>query len=138
MEMQDLGQKLRMVVMAHRRIKIINPVIEEDMEATVTAEEAASIQQVPDAPLTPPNSPSPPSITEQSETSSESEKTSIISGIFTVTTENVVHQEYETTDEIKALTQEVIKTIRDIIVSKCLIHTNLSIAVLLFIEVLNV
>ena len=82
MEMQDLGQKLRMVVMAHRRIKIINPVIEEDMEATVNAEEAASIQQVPDAPLTPPNSPSPPSITEQSETSSESEKTSIISGIF--------------------------------------------------------
>ena len=43
--------------------------------------------------------------------------TSNVKGVFTVETDNVVHQDYETTDEIKALTQEVIKTIRDIIVS---------------------
>jgi hypothetical protein len=30
-------------------------------------------------------------------------------------TENVKHQEFETTEEVKAMTQEVIKTIRDII-----------------------
>ena len=117
--MQDLGQKIRMVVMAHRRIKIINPVTEEDTETTVAAATAASIQQVPEAPLTPPPSPDSPSATEQSDTTLEpGDVTSKINGVFTVETENVVHKEYETTDEIKALTQEVIKTIRDIIVSK--------------------
>jgi hypothetical protein len=31
-------------------------------------------------------------------------------------TENLLHEPFETTDEVKALTQEIIKTIRDIIV----------------------
>merc|ERR1712098_344102 len=35
--------------------------------------------------------------------------------IFLGETENVKHNEFETTEEIKALTQEIIKTIRDII-----------------------
>lgn len=37
-------------------------------------------------------------------------------GLYIAETENLVHEPYETNDEIKALTQEVIKTIRDIIV----------------------
>ena len=113
--MQDLGQKIRMVVMAHRRIKIVNAVTEEDTETTVAAETAAGTQQIQHMPLTPPASPTP---TEPSEKASDqSADQSKISGVFTVETENIVHQEYKTTDEIKALTQEVIKTIRDIIVS---------------------
>ena len=116
--MQDLGQKIRMVVMAHRRIKLLNSVTEEDVETTVAAATAAAIEHVPDAPLIPPPSPEPPQTIEDRETIDKSTDTaSNINGIFTVETENVIHLEYETTDEIKALTQEVIKTIRDIIVS---------------------
>ena len=37
--------------------------------------------------------------------------------ILMATTENYEHDPYDITDEIKALTQEIIKTIRDIIVS---------------------
>ena len=37
--------------------------------------------------------------------------------IIMATTENYEHDPYVTNDEIKALTQEIIKTIRDIIVS---------------------
>lgn len=37
--------------------------------------------------------------------------------LIMVETTNFVQQDFETTDELKALTQEVIKTIRDIIVS---------------------
>lgn len=119
MEMQDLGQKIRMVVMAHRRIKIIESVIEEDVETTVAAEVAASIEHVPDVQLIRPPSPEPPVTSEKMDpkTITNEETISNVKGVFTVETDNVVHQDYETTDEIKALTQEVIKTIRDIIVS---------------------
>jgi hypothetical protein len=37
-------------------------------------------------------------------------------GLLLADTENVSHDPFETTDEVKALTQEIIKTIRDIIV----------------------
>ena len=112
--MQDLGQKIRMVVMAHRRIKILNHVIEEDADTTIAAETAASIEHVPEGPLPPVGSTAHETNDDKSTKDNVDSK---LKGIFTVETENVVHQEYETTDEIKALTQEVIKTIRDIIVS---------------------
>ena len=117
MEMQDLGQKIRMVVMAHRRIKILNTVTEEDVETTVAAETAASIEHVPEGPLTPISSGDEPKHDKNSSVETSDTSNANLKGVFTVETENVVHQEYETTDEIKALTQEVIKTIRDIIVS---------------------
>ena len=34
-------------------------------------------------------------------------------GLLIGETENVIHDEYETTEEVKAMTQEVIKTIRN-------------------------
>lgn len=67
-EMQDLGNRLRMVVMAHRRIALEKGESEELEENLLIGK-----------------------------------------------TENYEHEPYETTDEVKALTQEIIKTIRDII-----------------------
>ena len=84
-EMQDLGNKLRMVVMAHRRISLQNQVFdlgevtEEGKEQNIKEDEDPSV--------------------------------------LMANTENYEHEPYETTDEVKALTQEIIKTIRDIIVS---------------------
>uniref|UniRef100_A0A0K2T6K6 Lon protease homolog, mitochondrial n=1 Tax=Lepeophtheirus salmonis TaxID=72036 RepID=A0A0K2T6K6_LEPSM len=70
MELQDLGERLRMVLMAHRRIKIMGSHNED------------------------------PEVTDQ---------------ILCVDTINMEAEPFETNDEVKALTQEVIKTIRDII-----------------------
>jgi len=73
-ELQDLGTKIRMVLMAHRRIRLLTQV-EEDLKP----DEAPPL------------------------------------GILVAETENVTHNTFETTEEVKAMTQEVIKTIRDII-----------------------
>ena len=74
-----IGNKLRMVVMAHRRISWQDPSY---------IGEARSNSVVNKEPF-----------------------------ILMATTENYEHEPYVTNDEIKALTQEIIKTIRDIIVS---------------------
>ena len=81
-EMQDLGNKLRMVVMAHRRISLQNQVVGE------VTEEGTNEQNIEEDP-----------------------------SVLMANTENYEHEPYDTTDEVKALTQEIIKTIRDIIVS---------------------
>jgi Lon-like ATP-dependent protease len=88
--MQDLGSKLRLVVMAHRRITILRK-HEEHKDASSTnppksLDHSIDVQHPAD-------------------------------GLFEVETKNLVHDPFETTDEVKALTQEIIKTIRDIIVS---------------------
>ena len=96
--MQDLGSKLRMVVMAHRRISFVKKVDETfDLSATSTSNSDDAFVDM-----------SNPLTSKTTETSPD--------GVFVAETENLVHEPFETTDEIKALTQEVIKTIRDIIV----------------------
>jgi len=100
--MQDLGTKLRMVVMAHRRISLLKKVEEKfdlpsPASTTTTQSDDAFVDM--SNPLT-----------------SKASETSTADGVFVAETENLVHEPFETTDEIKALTQEVIKTIRDIIV----------------------
>ena len=78
-EMQDLGQRLRMVVMGHRRISLQDRVLDSEPK--------------------------------------DEKIDGIHDPVVMVTTENYDHLPYDTTDEVKALTQEIIKTIRDIIVS---------------------
>jgi len=111
MEMQDMGNKLRMVVMAHRRIKLLNSVVEEPEETESKPTEDATPR-----PETPPPSPE-PYVDIHAVKAAKTDTEKPFEGILTVNTENLVHDPYETTAEIKALTQEVIKTIRDIIVS---------------------
>ena len=96
-ELQDLGTRVRMVLMAHRRIRINDLVMEEPEPVPIrtsddgvgVVDEEVRVKQ--DAPSTTDDK------------------------LFLGSTENVTHKEYETTEEIKAMTQEVIKTIRDII-----------------------
>lgn len=96
--MQDLGTKLRMVVMAHRRISLVKKV-EETFDLTSTSP-----------------TPSDDAFVDMSSPLSSKTTETSADGVFVAETENLVHEPFETTDEIKALTQEVIKTIRDIIV----------------------
>lgn len=53
--------------------------------------------------------------TEEVESTVESDKSKTKQPLLMVEVENVVHNKYQQTEEVKALTQEVIKTIRDII-----------------------
>ena len=116
-ELQDLGDRLRMIVMAHRRIRIQKQ-IEEDMETDRRlkrrlrrrngnqAAEADGSQQpaaVPAA-VSPPDAPLPSAPIVQPP-----------QPVLVVEVENVTHEKFEVTEEVKALTQEIVKTIRDII-----------------------
>ncbi|XP_046818644.1 lon protease homolog, mitochondrial isoform X1 [Vespa crabro] len=152
-EVQDLGNRLRLVIMAHRRIKIVGQILED----------VAAVQPVHEMKLTFPllnttiNVPVDDSMTtgkvsrrttsrkksgseklersekldnssagedtpqnkplieeKQAEPSSES-TTSESQPILMVEVVNVTHEKFRQTEEIKALTQELIKTIRDII-----------------------
>uniref|UniRef100_A0A8C8M2U0 Lon protease homolog, mitochondrial n=1 Tax=Oncorhynchus tshawytscha TaxID=74940 RepID=A0A8C8M2U0_ONCTS len=101
-EMQDLGDKLRMIVMGHRRIRITKQMeVEPDEPASARKEPVILAEtmeeKVQEADLTVEALPLPSS------------------DILMVEVDNVVHQQFEVSEEVKALTAEIVKTIRDII-----------------------
>ncbi|XP_018360469.1 PREDICTED: lon protease homolog, mitochondrial-like, partial [Trachymyrmex cornetzi] len=153
-EVQDLGNRLRLVVMAHRRIKIVNqifedanPKVEHEMKltfpllnTTITvpvddtmtsnkvnrrslrkkgenriAERTERIEKVSETSSTEikPQVHAPEKNTEKPLVSSIPQPDS--QPILMVEVVNVTHEKFKQTEEIKALTQELIKTIRDII-----------------------
>ncbi|XP_022900819.2 lon protease homolog, mitochondrial isoform X1 [Onthophagus taurus] len=151
-EMQDLGERLRLVVMAHRRIKITGQIIDSEEEVTkvvklkfpifntsinVFVEESdaekrrrklrnAQRAKKPDAKIETKTETKPdPKTATKTETKTESKTAEATSKeksketpkepLLMVEVENVVHNKFRQTEEVKALTQEVIKTIRDII-----------------------
>ena len=105
-EVQDLGPKLRMVVSAHRRISF-----KQSMDDY--AKEMAKVQSAE-------NNHNQNGGVGGGEFKNVHEMPKTISpevGVYVAETENLNHEPYDVTDEMKALTQEIIKTIRDIIVS---------------------
>ncbi|XP_022625790.1 lon protease homolog, mitochondrial isoform X1 [Seriola dumerili] len=125
-EMQDLGDKLRMIVMGHRRIRItrqleVEP--EEDVTPPVSSESEPESHPKP-APRrktkrSRKDQPGP--LAEQLEdTISEADLSPELlplpsSNILMVEVDNVQHEQFTVTEEVKALTAEIVKTIRDII-----------------------
>ncbi|KAG5321514.1 LONM protease, partial [Acromyrmex heyeri] len=153
-EVQDLGNRLRLVVMAHRRIKIVNqifedanPKVEHEMKltfpllnTTITVpvddtmtsnkvnrrslrkkgenrivERTERIEKINETSFTEikPQVHAPEKNTEKPLVSSIPQPGS--QPILMVEVINVTHEKFKQTEEIKALTQELIKTIRDII-----------------------
>ncbi|CAF1630119.1 unnamed protein product, partial [Adineta ricciae] len=119
-EVHDMGDRLRMIVMAHRRIKIVGLVSDEiaveDVDRrrpppTPTKSNGNRRRQrrkddpvvAAEEPISEPTSPS------------VSEEPIVVNKILLVNTENVKHDEYTQTPELKALTAELVKTIRDIV-----------------------
>ncbi|XP_046882862.1 lon protease homolog, mitochondrial [Hypomesus transpacificus] len=122
-EMQDLGDKLRMIVMGHRRIRITKQLEVEPDEPTPVAEAEEAGQQ-PKPPRRKPKRPrkDPPASSAEAmeENVLEAELLPEVvplpsSDILMVEVDNVVHEQFEVTEEVKALTAEIVKTIRDII-----------------------
>lgn len=154
-ELQDMGDKLRMIVMAHRRIAmtavLTDDPLEEEEELAKTGKANVEVR------LPPYNTPMTVSMddksgkegetgesrmqrllrrrrrteqtTQAAEESPETEAKIEIPEkvdaatqtppspprVIMVQVENVTHDKFQTTEEVKALTQEIIKTIRDII-----------------------
>ncbi|XP_053668884.1 lon protease homolog, mitochondrial [Anopheles marshallii] len=147
-EMQDLGDRLRLVVTAHRRIKIIGQLY-EDLDAPAISKEmtikypyfntqiAVSVDE-PDAEkrrrkhklrnkqMRNANN----DHTTDGTLLEEAPKRRLLKEgeqqpLLMVEVENVKHENFKNTEEVKALTQEVIKTIRDIITMNPLYRESL-------------
>uniref|UniRef100_A0A182T7M0 Lon protease homolog, mitochondrial n=1 Tax=Anopheles maculatus TaxID=74869 RepID=A0A182T7M0_9DIPT len=147
-EMQDLGDRLRLVVTAHRRIKIVGQLY-EDLDAPVAGKEmtikypyfntqiAVSVDE-PDAEkrrrkhklrnkqIRNANN----DHTLDGVPLEEAPKRRLLKEgeqqpLLMVEVENVKHESFKNTEEVKALTQEVIKTIRDIITMNPLYRESL-------------
>jgi len=111
-ELQDLGSKVRMVMMAHRRIKAISQV-HEDTEVDVSK----AIEHLEEMTLEEMKEMEEEEMEEMLKDKAAAPETTQTSPqpVLMAETENVVHKEFEASEEVKAMTQEVIKTIRDII-----------------------
>uniref|UniRef100_A0AAX7SWN5 Lon protease homolog, mitochondrial n=1 Tax=Astatotilapia calliptera TaxID=8154 RepID=A0AAX7SWN5_ASTCA len=102
-EMQDLGDKLRMIVMGHRRLDVLLLLVELESEPeshqkpTQRRKTKRSRKDHLKADLSPELQPLPSS------------------NILMVEVDNVQHEQFTVTEEVKALTAEIVKTIRDII-----------------------
>ncbi|XP_012241044.1 lon protease homolog, mitochondrial isoform X1 [Bombus impatiens] len=153
-EVQDLGNRLRLVVMAHRRIKIVGQILEElpkpthEMKLTFPLLNATIHVPVDDSVSGSKPSrrllirkknenkvPEPVQKIEESSTpenkvtkgvqekveekitppTDASAQTGTPQPLLMVEVVNITHEKFRQTEEIKALTQELIKTIRDII-----------------------
>ncbi|KAF5911628.1 hypothetical protein HPG69_008227 [Diceros bicornis minor] len=109
-EMQDLGDKLRMIVMGHRRIHIsrqleVEPEEAEDDGKQKARRKAKRGKKEVEEDL---------SVRRQVEVVMEP-AAGAPGEVLMVEVENVVHEDFQVTEEVKALTAEIVKTIRDII-----------------------
>eukprot|EP00092_Neocalanus_flemingeri_P058789 GFUD01070166.1.p1 GENE.GFUD01070166.1~~GFUD01070166.1.p1 ORF type:complete len:583 (+),score=168.38 GFUD01070166.1:52-1800(+) len=106
-ELQDLGTRVRMVLMAHRRIKLKQHIKEEPLEVSVKhSEDPLAVSSVENEPME-----HKVDRAVRKAQGSDNGANRVLLG----KTENVKHNDFETTEEVKAITQELIKTIRDII-----------------------
>ncbi|XP_030756996.1 lon protease homolog, mitochondrial isoform X2 [Sitophilus oryzae] len=119
-EMQDLGDRLRLVVMAHRRIKITGQIFDHIDEEPKEESDARGRRKARNNRLKK-SYPEIKNVEEKStaqrvaQESGEAPKDGKPEPLLMAEVENVVHNKFRQTEEVKALTQEVIKTIRDII-----------------------
>ncbi|XP_074834353.1 lon protease homolog, mitochondrial [Carettochelys insculpta] len=110
-EMQDLGDKLRMIVMGHRRIRI-NKQLEVDPEDPELENKQKARRKLKRSKREAeeeqgPKDPTVELVLEPVVASPEE--------VLMVEVDNVVHEDFQVTEEVKALTAEIVKTIRDII-----------------------
>ncbi|XP_040273691.1 lon protease homolog, mitochondrial [Bufo bufo] len=105
-EMQDMDDKLRMIVMGHRRIHI-NKQLHVEADEFKTEEEVEGKKRRGN------------SVGRHVNEKEKSEQVvldpKMVPDVLMVEVDNVAHEEFKITEEVKALTAEIVKTIRDII-----------------------
>lgn len=134
-EIQDLGDKLRMVVMGVRRIKL-NGIAADDLTvASETPIEEKILKNgfrrrlkktVPSGTKIEESEIQPENITPEKTPEGVPISDKKIDQILMVDTSNVVHHEFKQTQEIKALSNEIVKTIRDLITLNPIMRETIS------------
>lgn len=124
-ELQDLGDRIRMIVMAHRRIRIVKQIEEGSAEPLALKKNGRKkrsrrLNGQPSAvPISEAGDTKVDESSESVETTESADSQTVVvskpNPVLMVETENVVHEEFIENQEIKAVTQEIVKTIRDII-----------------------
>ncbi|XP_051550641.1 lon protease homolog, mitochondrial-like [Myxocyprinus asiaticus] len=118
-EMQDLGDKLRMIVMGHRRIRINKQLdVEPDESVSLDTEGEGAQSKAPRRKQKRSRKDSAPLAEMIEEKVREAEfvvEAVPLPSILMVEVDNVIHEEFQVTEEVKALTAEIVKTIREII-----------------------
>lgn len=102
-EMQDLGNKLRLILMSHRRIKIVKQIVEDNEVKPQTVRKSLRKR-----------------VTRNSEAQPKTVSADIVvpddkDHVLMVEVQNLKDEPVVVNEETKALTQEIVKTIRDII-----------------------
>ncbi|XP_055351154.1 lon protease homolog, mitochondrial-like [Paramacrobiotus metropolitanus] len=119
-EMQDMGDRLRMIVLAHRRIRATGVVQDTEQEPDnvvvrrgrlVKKSKRKSVEESPPVDLSQEKLPNENNTNGPTTPTPEELKNQVLM----VDVENVPAPVFQMTDQIKALTAEVVKTIRDII-----------------------
>ncbi|KAL3866563.1 hypothetical protein ACJMK2_043851 [Sinanodonta woodiana] len=134
-ELQDLGDKLRMIVMGYRRIHI-KDVLPEDtpVSSTLAAKTKELGEQIKRRTLKRRRKNGRLLAENEIDLNNNSEELleetehvpPVIDKVLMVQTENLNHEPFTMNDEVKALTSEVVKTIRDIIAMNPLYRENLA------------
>lgn len=111
-EMQDLGDKLRMIVTGHRRIHISRQLdVEPEGPEPEPENKQRSRRKLKRGKMEAEGEPgTKPQLQAVPEASTDTPKE-----VLMVEVENVTHEDFQVTEEVKALTAEIVKTIRDII-----------------------
>ncbi|XP_067252939.1 lon protease homolog, mitochondrial [Chanodichthys erythropterus] len=118
-EMQDLGDKLRMIVMGHRRIRINKQLdVEPEEPVSLEVEAEGEHSKTPRRKQKRSRKDS-VSLTEAMEGKVREAELVVealpLPSVLMVEVDNVIHEDFQVTEEVKALTAEIVKTIRDII-----------------------
>lgn len=115
-ELQDLGDRIRVIAMAHRRIKITKQLELEEIDGELVEPEPESAKKNGRKRRSRRASTTP---TPEGNVQDPSGQLVVVpttpKPVLMVDTENVVHEPFVENQEIKALTQEIVKTIRDIV-----------------------
>ncbi|XP_008571281.1 PREDICTED: lon protease homolog, mitochondrial [Galeopterus variegatus] len=108
-EMQDLGDKLRMIIMGHRRVHI-NRQLEVEPEEPETENKEKARRKPKRG-----KKEAEDELRARRQMEMVMEPAAAPTQVLMVEVENVVHEDFQVTEEVKALTAEIVKTIRDII-----------------------
>ncbi|XP_048038077.1 LOW QUALITY PROTEIN: lon protease homolog, mitochondrial [Megalobrama amblycephala] len=118
-EMQDLGDKLRMIVMGHRRIRINKQLdVEPEEPVSLEVEAEGEHSKAPRRKQKRSRKDSVPLAEVMEGKVREAElvvEALPLPSVLMVEVDNVIHEDFQVTEEVKALTAEIVKTIRDII-----------------------
>ncbi|GAU91697.1 hypothetical protein RvY_03905 [Ramazzottius varieornatus] len=115
-EMQDMGDRLRMIVLAHRRIRATGVIQDvDDQDVVMRRGRLTNRKKKPSTDEAFSNIENTPPVPENESAISTEKPAPFKNQVLMVETENLPVPHFKMTDEVKALTAEVVKTIRDII-----------------------